>query len=318
MTTAMIQQIVEKIENHQSFLVVAHENPDGDAIGSTLGLANALREMGKEVVALNVDGVPQIMQFLPGCEQLVTTLPDNKKFDVAFVLDSGDLDRAGVTVRDCSKLLINIDHHPHSDFGDLCYLDTGASATAILIDRVLQQCDYQMSLAVAKNLYLAILSDTGSFRYSSANPEAFEVAGRLIAMGIDPWEIASSLYESLAPERMKLLGLVLPTLEISPCGRYASVAMTEEILKQSGASEEHTDGFVNYPRAIRGVEVALFFRQVAADAFKISFRSRGNIDVGSMARELGGGGHHNAAGARVNGTLEEARATVSRLLDRLI
>jgi len=318
MTTAMIKQIVEQIETNQSFLVVAHENPDGDAIGSTLGLANALREMGKDVVALNVDGVPQIMQFLPGFDQLVTALPDKSEFDVAFVLDSGDLVRAGLPVHECSKVLINIDHHPHSDFGDICFLDTAASATAVLIDRILQRCDYEMSLEVAKPLYLGILSDTGSFRYSSANPEAFNVAGRLVGMGIDPWEIASCLYESLAPERMKLLGLVLPTLQISECGRYASVAMTEDILKESGASEEHTDGFVNYPRAIRGVEVALFFRQVAPNAYKISFRSRGNIDVGSMARELGGGGHHNAAGAKVTGNLDEARAIVSGLLDRLI
>lgn len=314
----MIQQIVEQIENNQSFLVVSHENPDGDAIGSTLGLANALREMGKRVVALNVDGIPQIMQFLPNHDQLETELPDKPHFDVAFVLDAGDLSRAGVAVRECCQILINIDHHPHSDFGDICYLDTTASATAILIDRILNACPYEMSLDVAKCLYLGILSDTGSFRYSSANPESFSVAGRLVGMGIDPWEVANSLYESLAPERMRLLGLVLPTLEISACGRYASVALTEETLKKSGATEEHTDGFVNYPRAISGVEVALFFRQVADNSFKISFRSRGKIDVGSMSRELGGGGHHNAAGAKVSGTLEEVRAKVSHLLDRVL
>ncbi len=314
----MIQQIVEQIESKQSFLVVSHENPDGDAIGSTLGLANALREMGKDVVALNVDGVPQIMQFLPGFDQLVTDLPENPQFDVAFVLDAGDLSRSGIPAQECSQTLINIDHHPHSEFGDICYLDTAASATAILIERVLNRCNYQMSLAVAKCLYLGILSDTGSFRYSSANPESFTVAGRLVGMGVDPWEVANCLYESLAPERMKLLGLVLPTLEISSCGRYASMAMTDAILKESGATEEHTDGFVNYPRAIRGVEVALFFRQVGKDEFKISFRSRGKIDVGSMSRELGGGGHHNAAGAKIQGTLADARAKVSSLLDQLL
>ncbi|WP_303720945.1 bifunctional oligoribonuclease/PAP phosphatase NrnA [Malonomonas rubra] len=314
----MIQKIVELIHSSKSFLVVSHENPDGDAIGSTLGLANALREMGKVVVALNIDGVPQIMSFLPDCEQLVTELPSGAQFDVAFVLDSGELKRAGVPVQECCNTLVNIDHHPHSAFGDICYLDTKASATAVMIDRVLNACNYQMSLDVAKCLYLGILSDTGSFRYSSANPEAFSVAGRLVEMGVDPWEIASCLYESLAPERMRLLGLVLPTLEISECGRYASVAMTEEILKESGASEEHTDGFVNYPRAVRGVEVALFFRQVSPEAYKVSFRSRGTIDVGSMARELGGGGHHNAAGATVDGTLADVRIKVSRLLDRFL
>ncbi|NOY14509.1 MAG: bifunctional oligoribonuclease/PAP phosphatase NrnA [Deltaproteobacteria bacterium] len=312
----LIEQIVNQITDNRSFLVVAHENPDGDAIGSTLGLANALREMGKEVLALNVDGVPQIMQFLPGHDQLVRVLPENAQFDVAFVLDAGDLSRTRIPTAEHCRTLINIDHHPHSDFGDICYLDTSASATAILIDRVLNRCDYQMSLEVAKCLYLGILSDTGSFRYSSANPEAFAVAGRLVGSGVDPWEISGCLYESLAPERMRLLGLVLPTLQISPCGRYASVAMTEEVLKQSGAAEEHTDGFVNYPRAIRGVEVALFFRQVGRNKYKISFRSRGKVDVGAMARKLGGGGHHNAAGAQMDGTLEDVRAQVSYLLDQ--
>ncbi|HEY5673249.1 MAG TPA: bifunctional oligoribonuclease/PAP phosphatase NrnA [Malonomonas sp.] len=314
----MIQEIVEKIKNSQRFLVVAHENPDGDAIGSTLGLANALREMGKDVVALNVDSVPEIMRFLPGCEQMVTTLPAGAMFDVAFVLDSGDLVRTGIPVAKLCKTMINVDHHPHSDFGDICYLDTSASATAVMICRILEACGYQLSLAVATPLYLGILSDTGSFRYSSANEESFQVAGRLVALGVDTWDIASRLYESLAPERMRLLGLVLPTLEISACGRWASVAMTDELLQLSGASEEHTDGFVNYPRAISGVEVALFYRQVADREYKISFRSRGKIDVGGMARELGGGGHHNAAGAQVSGTLEEARAKVALLLDRFL
>ena len=138
-----------------------------------------------------------------------------------------------------------------------------------------------------------------------------------LVWGVDTWDVASRLYESLAPERMRLLGLVLPTLDVSSCGRYASLAMTDDILRLSGASEEHTDGFVNYPRAIRGVEVALFFRQVAEEEYKVSFRSRGSIDVGSMARELGGGGHHNAAGAQVSGTLEDARAQVTRLLGRI-
>lgn len=314
----MIQKIVEQIAANQRFLVVAHENPDGDAIGSTLGLANALREMGKDVVSFNADAVPEIMRFLPGSKQMVTTLPEASQFDVAFVLDAGDLARTGIPVSKLCKTLINIDHHPHSDFGDICYLDTAASATAVMIHRLLTACDYQLSLDVATPLYLGIISDTGSFRYSSANEEAFQVAGRLIGMGVDTWGIASRLYESLAPERMQLLGLVLPTLQISACGRYASVAMTDEILRLSGASEEHTDGFVNYPRAIRGVEVALFFRQVGKNEFKISLRSRGTIDVGSMARELGGGGHHNAAGAQVTGTLDEARTKVSNLLDRFL
>ncbi|MDX2493526.1 MAG: bifunctional oligoribonuclease/PAP phosphatase NrnA, partial [Desulfuromusa sp.] len=302
----------------QRFLVVAHENPDGDAIGSTLGLALALRDMGKDVVAYNVDGVPEVMRFLPQSDFLCDVLPDDKKFDVAFVLDAGDVGRTALPVKDLCQTMINIDHHPYSNFGDICYLDTSACATAILIYRILQACQYQTSLAVAKALYLGILSDTGSFRYSSANKESFAVAAELVGLGIDPWEISSNLYESLAPERLRLLGLVLPTLEISSCGQYASISMNLDTVLQAGASEEHSDGFVNYPRAIRGVEVAFFIHQVAADVYKISFRSRGTIDVGALSRKLGGGGHHNAAGAKVSGTLDEVRATVFHLLDQLL
>lgn len=314
----IVQQIIEQIENNQRFLIVAHENPDGDAIGSTLGLALALRDMGKDVVAYNVDGVPEIMSFLPQSDFLTNRLPDNSHFDVAFVLDAGAVERTALPVKDLCRTMINIDHHPHSTFGDLCYLDTTACATAVLIYRVLEACQYQVSLTVAKALYLGILSDTGSFRYSSANQESFKVAGELVGLGVDPWEISSHLYESHAPERMQLLGLVLPTLQISSCGRYASLVMTLDVLKKSGAAEEHSDGLVNYPRAIRGVEVALFFNQVSPELYKISFRSRGTIDVGTLAYKLGGGGHHNAAGVKINGTLDEVKTVVFQSLDQLL
>lgn len=314
----IIQQIIETINSNQTFLVVAHENPDGDAIGSTLGLALALRDMGKDVVAYNVNSVPAVMCFLPESDFIRTSLPDNAFFDVAFVLDAGDVERTTLPVKDLCQTLINIDHHPDSTFGDLCFLDSTACATAVLIYRLLSRCQYQLSLSVAKALYLGILSDTGSFRYSSANQESFHVAGKLVDMGVDPWETSSNLYESHAPERMRLLGQVLPTLQISPSGRYACVSMTMDDLRVSGASEEHADGFVNYPRSISGVEVALFFNQIAEDLYKISFRSRGSVDVGTLAQKLGGGGHHNAAGAKLNGSLDDVKDTVFSLLDQLL
>jgi len=314
----IVQQIVETINCNQTFLVVAHENPDGDAIGSTLGLALALRDMGKDVVAYNVDAVPEVMGFLPESDFIQSSLPENACFDVAFVLDAGDVERTKLPVSNLCQTLINIDHHPGSTFGDLCLLDTTACATAVLIYRLLKSCQYQLSLAVAKALYLGILADTGSFRYASANQESFIVAGELVGLGVDPWEVSSNLYESHAPERMLLLGQVLPTLQISSSGRYASVSMTLDILEKLGASAEYADGFVNYPRAVRGVEVALFFNQVADKLYKVSFRSRGNIDVGSLAHKLGGGGHHNAAGAKLTGTLDEVKNTVFSLLDQLL
>jgi len=314
----ILQQIKQQIQSSHSFLVVAHENPDGDAIGSTLGLALALLDAGKDVVAYNVSGMPDIMGFIPGSNILQTVLPAETCFDVAFVLDSGDMKRAGANIPALCKTVINVDHHPFSDFGDICYLDTTACATAVMIYRILQYCDMPLSPDVARNLYLGILSDTGSFRYSSANKEAFEVAGKLVACGVDPWEMASCLYESYPPERMRLLAEVLPTMKISACGRYASVSMTNNALAAAGATHEHADGFVNYPRAIRGVEVALFFNQVDENTYKVSFRSRGTIDVGALSRHFGGGGHHNAAGAKINGTLAAVQQTVFHQLDQLL
>ena len=174
----ILQKIRQQIQNSHSFLVVAHENPDGDAIGSTLGLALALRDAGKNVTAFNIDGVPDIMGFIPENDFLVNTLPVGQKYDICFVLDSGELRRTGIDVKNLAQTIINVDHHPHSDFGDICYLDTEASATAVMIYRILESCGFKISNSVAKCLYLGILSDTGSFRYSSANPEAFDVSGK--------------------------------------------------------------------------------------------------------------------------------------------
>jgi phosphoesterase RecJ-like protein len=316
--TSMIAEIAQQIKTAQRFLVCAHASPDGDAIGSTLGLMLGLEKLGKDVVAYNADGVPDTFRFLPGAARLITDLSGQADFDVVFVLDAGDLSRTVDLVAERAPLLINIDHHPGSTFGDLCLLDTSAAATAILILRVLKACGLALDHDIALSLYTGLLSDTGSFRYANSNPEAFAAGGELVALGIDPWFVASALYESQPPERMRLLSQVLTTLHISEDGKYASVAMSLEMLSNSGALAEHTDGFVNYPRAIAGVEVAVFFRQINSESVKIGFRSRGNIDVGRLANQLGGGGHKNAAGGEMSGSLEAVIPQVHTLLEKLL
>lgn len=315
----MLKAILATIESGQRFLVASHEGPDGDAIASTLALTNALRGIGKEVVAYNRDLVPEGFEFLPAAETMVQDLSGVGSFDAIFVLDAGELRRAGNQLRELSQVLVNIDHHPHSEqFGSIHYVDEEASATGVMIYRILQAGGLQISAAVAQCIYTAILSDTGSFRYSNANLEAFRVAGEMVELGVDPWKIAAGLYESQPEKRLRLLAPVLETLTVSPCGRLASVSVTTDMMTKTGTGPEYTDGFVNYPRSIKGVEVGLFFRQVAPRSFKIGFRSKGAIDVGSLSRELGGGGHHNAAGAVMDGTMEEVRALVfSRLAELL-
>ena len=307
----MIEQILQLIEESQTFLVAAHEGPDGDATGSTLALTNALRDMGKDVVAYNRDRSPLEYEFLPGYSTVVNEVADSQMFDVGFVLDSGSLLRAGSWIRERCKTLVNIDHHPYSeDFGDIYYVDTQACSTGVLIHRLLKASRYPVSADVATCIYTTILSDTGSFRYSNANPEAFQVAGEMVALGVDPWSIASGLYESQEFVRLRLLALALPTLRVSSCGLYASIAVTLDMYQEADADSDATDRFINYPRSIRGVEVAIFFRQLTKDSFKVGFRSMGSIDVGALARAMDGGGHHNAAGATVTGSLETVQSWV--------
>lgn len=315
----MLDAILPLLVGHTRFLVASHESPDGDAIASTLALANALREQGKDVVALNRDGVPGDYRFLPGWEQVVTSVVPASSFDVGFVLDAGELRRAGDWIRGACRILVNIDHHPHSeDFGDFYWVDAGASATGVMIYRLLQAAGWPISRDVATCLYTTILSDTGSFRYSNADPEAFRVAGEMVALGVDPWQIASGLYESQEEVRLRLLALALPTLDVAPCGTFAAITVTSEMLAATGATAEHTDRFINYPRSVRGVEVAIFFRQLGPARYKVGFRSKGTVDVGSLSREFGGGGHHNAAGAVVEGELSMVRNLVFSRLGALL
>jgi len=315
----MLQKISQLIDQYQTFVVASHSSPDGDAISSTLALANALKKLGKTVVAYNRDKVPGDLLFLPGSDLLVNEIPAGRRFDVGFVLDAGELRRAGSHLRDRCDRLVNIDHHPHSEtFGVINYVDETACATGAMIYRLLKQIGYQIDYSVALCIYTAILADTGSFRYSNANRESFEIAGELVDLGVDPWEVASGLYESQEEIRLQLLGLALQTLEVSPCRRFAALTVSEEMLANTGATAEDTDRFINYPRSIKGVEVAVFFRQLNPRQYKVGFRSKGKVDVGALARELGGGGHHNAAGALISGSALSIRQQVFARLGELL
>jgi phosphoesterase RecJ-like protein len=317
--TTMIESILSTLGKAERFVVASHRSPDGDAIGSTLALVGFLRALGKQAVPFNLDGVPEELSFLPGADSLVSRLADTDTFDVGFVLDSGELSRAGSFLKDHCSCLINIDHHPHSEsFGRYNLVDEQACATAALIYRLIRAAGRDVSADVALCLYTAILSDTGSFRYSNANPEAFQIASELVRIGVSPWMVAGHLYENRPACQIQLLNRVLDTLLLSPCGRFGAVSVTSDMLTATGTGPEHTDGFVNYPRSIRGVEVALFFRQIGPERFKVGFRSKGKVDVGTLARNMGGGGHHNAAGATIAGELIQVQQTVFARLNELL
>ena len=308
----MLTKINELISAHRSFLVTTHESPDGDAVGSSLALANYLTEIGKDVTIHYCDPVPELYRFLPMADRVTTTLPD-RDYDICFVLDVGEFRRAGRQVGECKRIgaFINLDHHKTSEnFGVVNLIDVSAAATGLLVHRIIKAAGGEVSFATAICIYVAVLTDTGSFRYSNSNQEAFSVAGEMIAKGVNAWDVSSLLYENQPKGRLELLSKALTTLKFSDCGRFASLSVSLDMYAQTGTDAELTDGFINYPRSVRGVEVAIFFRQIDDSSYKVGFRSKGKVDVSRLAEGFGGGGHHNAAGCVVKGDLESVREQV--------
>lgn len=315
--TEKVQQIIEVIHNNSSFLLTTHEGPDGDAIGSSLAMASFLRSIGKDVTVYYQDPVPDLYSFLPGADSVVSHIPD-RDFDVAVVLDIGERKRAGAEFCAFTRVAttINLDHHLSCDnFADFNLIDSQCAATGILVYRIAHAFGCRFDRDTALCIYVAIITDTGSFRYSNANREAFTVAGEMIECGVNAWDVAEQLYENQPQKRLELLAKCLPTLEVFKKGQAASVTVTLDMYAATGADSELTDGFVNYPRSIRGAEVAIFFRQLEEEKWKIGFRSKGKVNVAAFSRALGGGGHHNAAGCTVDGPLADVKATVYKIVE---
>src|SRR6266545_1874169 len=225
---AMISKVVAAITAGNSFLISSHEGPDGDAIGSLLALGNYLSKRGKEVTLYLRDPLPDLYAFLPMAERVVHAIPD-RFFDVCFVLDVGEFRRAGEELVNFTGIgkLINVDHHSLCDsFGALNLIDSQAAATGVLIYRIIKAAGHDVDYDTALCIYTAVITDTGSFRYSNANPEAFAIAGEMVAMGVNAWSVSEKLYESQPQKRLELLALALATLSVVPRGDVASITVT--------------------------------------------------------------------------------------------
>jgi len=220
----------------------------------------------------------------------------------------------------CAGTVINIDHHvTNKKFGDINHIDVNAAAVGEMIYALARELGCEISLEIAENIYCALMTDTGSFRYSNTSPSAFRLAGDLVELGVDPWKMSSNLYENQPVERMYMLSRVLQTLEVSTCGRFAILMLTRKMLRSIPISSDYVDGFINYTRSIRGVEIGIMIRALSKRRYKVSFRSRGNISVAELGERFGGGGHHNAAGCRIDGKLsdviQKVKQTVTTWLD---
>lgn len=323
MLNSAIKTILPLFTDHNRFVLSTHVNPDGDGLGSEIALSEWLRSRGKNVHVLNHDAAPPLYHFLDPqniLQQYVEA--DHAEMvagaDVIVVMDTNHPRRLGSlesAVMASNAVRICIDHHLEpASFADHYVIDETASSTGELVYRVLIEADPLHSLTppVAGALYCAIMTDTGSFRYSHVDPELHTIIADLISKGADPGRIYREIYEQWSPGRIRLLGETLATLDLAHDGLLAHVTIDQAMLRRTGTVEADTDNFTIYPMSIRGVEAGILFLELN-DGVKMSLRSRADIPMNELAKEFGGGGHRNAAGARMHNVgLESFKQDVLR------
>lgn len=305
------------VDSADTILIVTHLRPDGDALGSALGLYHSLAAMGKRPPAvLCQDPAPEIYQFLPGAELVQTEPLPLEDWDLAIVCDMSQLNRCGPhenVARKASKKLL-IDHHvPGEEFGDVRLVDADEAATAVLAYRWLKATGMPMPPETRQCLLTGIVTDTFSFKFSNTTPESLRVAAELVDMGTDIRLINEEVFETRSYVSVRLLGATLSTVETTEDGKIAWAVVPIDVFHALGANDGHTEGIINYVRSIRGVEAAFLIRQVAPDKVKASLRSN-TADMAKVAGTFGGGGHVNAAGCTVGLAPEKA---IAALIDEI-
>jgi phosphoesterase RecJ-like protein len=309
-----LEQVLKEIGRRKQFLVTSHARPDGDAIGSALALAMVLRKMGKSAEVVLGDAVPVIYKPLPLSESIIHSARVNGNYDAAIILECDSVQRTHVEGLE-GHFLINIDHHASSKpFAHVNWIDPGAVATAELIFRLALAAGVKITPDIATCLYTAVLTDTGAFCYSPTNACTFELAKHLVEHGADPGRIAQNVYFSSPTSKMRLLGAALSQLQRE--GAITWMCVSRQDMERCGALEEDCEGLVNYALGIAGVEVAVFFREVARERIRVSIRSKGAVNVAEIAQKFGGGGHECAGGFSTQGPYKEAAERVLSELRR--
>ena len=303
-TSPEIRQIVDAIPARQRFVLSSHSRPDGDSVGSQLAMAYALRALGKQVEVINADPAPPPLMAFPGVPDVRIAPHADGEFDAAIIMECGDLSRTGVSGLE-RFFVVNIDHHPgNSGYGQINWFDSSAAACGEMVFDVVRALGVSLTVEMATHIYLAILTDTGSFHYSSISPRTFDICREALEAGVDPVLVARKVYDSNHLGRLKLFGAVLSAMQIDPTGRIAIIYVDHEMARAAGGTYEDTEGLVNLPLTVKEIQAAVFFKQEEGDEYRVSMRSKGSIDVGSVAKEFGGGGHKNAAGCTVTGAIE--------------
>ncbi len=317
-TSPELGKIVEAIHARQRFVISSHSRPDGDAIGSQLAAAYALRALGKQVTVVNADPAPPPLMQFPGVPDIRIADRADGEFDAAIIMECGDLARTGVAGLDrCS--VINIDHHPgNTAYGQLNWFDATAAACAEMVFDLVRALHVPLTREIATHIYLAILTDTGSFHFSSISPRTFDICREALEAGVDPVLVARNVYDSNTLGHVKLLGAVLSAMRIGPTSRIAILYLDHEMARQAGGTYEDTEGIINQPLTVKEIQAVVFFKQGEGGEYRVSMRSKGDIDVRSVAKEFGGGGHKNAAGCTVTGPLDALQKTFVEKIEEAI
>jgi len=299
-----LQQIVDAIGARQRFVISSHSRPDGDSVGSSLSMALALRALGKEARVVHKDRAPDPLLGFPGMSGIEIADRADGDFEAGIIMECGDLARTGVEGLE-GRFLINIDHHPgNSGFGQINWFDPSAAACGEMVFDLIRALDVPLTVEIATHIYLAILTDTGSFHYSSISPRTFGICRLTIEAGVDPVQVARTVYDSNSMGRLKLFGAVLNGMRTDSSGRIAILYLDHEMAREAGGTYDDTEGLINEPLTVKAIQAVVFFKQIQGDEYRVSMRSKGEVDIGAVARELGGGGHRNAAGCTVTGAID--------------
>lgn len=317
------QKIGEVIQESDSFLLISHVNPDGDAIGSILALGSVLENLGKTVYYRNEDGVPSSLKFLPHSECVEQPGDEPLDVDVVFALDCATQPRLGEKVLAQAaggKMMINIDHHKtNTRYGDLHFIDDSSPATGQILYNLCQELGYEITDDARDNIYVAVSTDTGSFRYRGTTEASYEMAADLIKRGLDVSTLNEETYEKNPLRKVQLLGELLSTLVVSDDGKLADWSLTQQVKDKLSLLPDDSEDMINHIRAIEGVQIACSFEDVPGGNVRISLRSKSDdFDVSAVAQSFSGGGHARAAGIRFAGTIEQARTEVLAAVRDLI
>jgi bifunctional oligoribonuclease and PAP phosphatase NrnA len=307
---ASVLAVAERIKEGDDYLIVTHERPDGDALGSALATAHMLQEMGKQWRFMVAEPMPIRFSYLPGFGRaVVKTAQPDRQFRHVIAVDCADMARFPelTAYMAADSEVINIDHHrTNPRYGVAALVDEHAAATCELLYHVAMALSVPLQQDLATCLYTGLLTDTGGFSLPNTTREVLQIAAALLESGVKPYDVAEPALESRTWEQMRLMQLALNNLTVSADGRYAALYVTRGMLEGAGATDDDAEGLVGFARSIDTVEVGILFRETPDERVKVSLRSKRLVDVAQIAQAFGGGGHIRAAGCTLSGPLDEA------------